>query len=110
MCDHCILKTKFQANCNQNTKDKLNDNLKFLTWNIDGLDEECLEKRLLCVTEQIMQLNPDVVFIQEANDKAINMFEEYLKQSYVILKQEPHCVDYFTCILIINQSIYSTIG
>ena len=102
MCDHCILKTKFQANCNQNTKDKLNDNLKFLTWNIDGLDEECLEKRLLCITEQIMQLNPDVVFIQEANDKAVDMFEEYLKQSYAILKQEPHCVDYFTCILI-NQ-------
>lgn len=44
-----------------------------LSWNIDGLEENCLYERLLGTVQEIKKLSPDIVLLQEVVD------ETYLK-------------------------------
>jgi len=41
--------------------------LVFLTWNIDGLEERNLKRRMAAVVELIRGSEPDVVFLQEVS-------------------------------------------
>ena len=75
-----------------------------VTWNIDGLNKKNLDARLKHITEQILKLKPDVVYVQEANDEAVEMFERNLIE-YHVLEQGSGC-NYFTCILLRQTTIY----
>lgn len=67
--------------------------LKFLSWNLDGLDEKNLERRTKAVVETIIKLEPDVVFFQEVVPISAAILESELPEYKCIKSGEEN---YFT--------------
>ena len=53
---------------------------RFITWNIDGLDEKNLKIRTKAVKMIIENENPDVIFLQEVIPKTLDYLQEKLPQ------------------------------
>jgi len=58
--------------------------IRFITWNLDGLDERNLKIRTKAVKKIIEAENPDIVFLQEVVPKTLEYLEENLPQFKVI--------------------------
>ena len=68
------------------------------------MNDKNLPKRLRAIANQINQLKPDVVYIQEANEQAVEAFEKDLFE-YSVLEQGTGG-QYYTCILLRQTTIY----
>ena len=51
-----------------------------LTWNVDGIDEDDLHVRTLAVAEQINNLGPHIVCLQEVVSVSLGMLTKYCKR------------------------------
>ncbi|EDO38577.1 predicted protein, partial [Nematostella vectensis] len=51
-------------------------NLKFLTWNVDGLDQKNLRPRTQAVIDLIKSHKPDIVYLQEVIEGTLLLYKE----------------------------------
>ncbi|KAK6641484.1 hypothetical protein RUM44_013196 [Polyplax serrata] len=71
--------------------------LKFLTWNLDGLDVHNLKRRTRAVIKLIEKHEPDIIFLQEVIPESADYFESKLPEYKCIRGGED---DYFTMTLL----------
>lgn len=93
---------------------------RFITWNLDGLDDRNLKIRTKAVKKIIEAEQPDVVFLQEVVPKTLGYLEENLPQykfipgdneGYMALHIKDSCVrtlSFHLIILGILPSLWST--
>lgn len=88
--------------------------LKILTWNIDGLDnnsnDEDMLGRTLWVVKQISELRPHIVFLQELVDLNYQILARLLGKSFHIYVQENAEHPYFVAILVSKQAADGLVG
>ncbi|KAF2353020.1 Endonuclease/exonuclease/phosphatase [Trinorchestia longiramus] len=78
-------------------------NFKVLSWNIDGLDSNCLKKRTKAVIKTIEQERPDIVFLQEVVPVTYSYMEERLSH-YMFIAAGPE--NYFCTVLLLRTTVY----
>lgn len=85
------------------------DELRVLSWNIDGLDdlssEEDMLGRTLWVIEKISQVCPHVIFFQELIDFNYHILNQRLNRAFHFIKQEDASLPYFVAILIHRKTM-----
>ncbi|CAL1280482.1 unnamed protein product [Larinioides sclopetarius] len=62
--------------------------LKFITWNVDGLDEEDLIPRTDAVCKTILNEQADIVFLQEVVPESAEYFREHLPEYQCLFGNE----------------------
>ncbi|KXJ07441.1 tyrosyl-DNA phosphodiesterase 2 [Exaiptasia diaphana] len=90
----------------QDSQINTSDNLKLLSWNIDGLDGNQIRERTRYVISLIKERQPDVVFLQEVIDGTFQIFESQL-QEYMVLRAYTG-VAYFNAMLLRKATIKPT--
>ena len=80
--------------------------LRFLTWNIDGLDEYELPKRTEAICDIICCEKPDVVVLQEVVDASLTVLISRLGGDYHLVA--PNSSMYYTAILTRNTTCDSS--
>ena len=80
------------------------ESLRVLTWNVDGLNEnaevEDLLGRTLWVTEEIARIRPHVIFLQELVDFSFSIIEQRCGNSFHVFRQGNCDQPYFVAILV----------
>lgn len=79
--------------------------LKFISWNIDGLDERSLKKRIKKVCNIINCELPDVVHLQEVVPVTYRYIERHLLAYKCITGNDMETSDYFTVTLIRKNTV-----
>jgi tyrosyl-DNA phosphodiesterase 2 len=77
---------------------------KILSWNIDGLDENCLQARCLAVCNKIKEEKPDVVLLQEVTEMTQLILLSCL-DSFYEFSTGYHGSEYFVMILNLKATI-----
>ena len=77
--------------------------LKFLCWNLDGLDSANLEERTIAVVENILLKKPDVVLLQEVVSLSLKIFQENCEGYNVLFGN--HTFPYFNALLIRTSTV-----
>ncbi|XP_071545260.1 tyrosyl-DNA phosphodiesterase 2-like isoform X2 [Panulirus ornatus] len=78
-------------------------NFRFITWNVDGLDEKNLKKRTKTVARILEREMVDIVFLQELVPQTYSYLEGLLPQfAFVVGDTE----NYFTAILLRRTTVY----
>ena len=76
---------------------------KFITWNIDGLDEKNIKERTLAVIACVQSKRIDIVFLQEVVDKTYDLLNTHLSTDYYLTENKSKLSReqwYFTVILL----------
>ncbi|XP_045610571.1 tyrosyl-DNA phosphodiesterase 2 [Procambarus clarkii] len=78
-------------------------NFRFITWNVDGLDDKHLKKRTKTIARIIEKESADIVFIQELVPKTYSYLEDLLPQFVFVVGDTK---EYFTAILLRRTTVY----
>lgn len=78
--------------------------LKFISWNIDGIDDKNLLLRTKAVAAYIEKYEADVVFLQEVVPTSAKVLEKAL-QKYRLILGNPQGEGYFTVVLLKKDTV-----
>jgi endonuclease/exonuclease/phosphatase family metal-dependent hydrolase len=71
--------------------------LKFVTWNVDGLDGSNIISRAHSACSTLLETNPDVIFLQEVVHQNNTVFKTILENNeYISVTEPPGNSRYFT--------------
>jgi hypothetical protein len=87
-----------QLNASSSTCDQLKD-FRFITWNIDGLNDKNIRIRTEAVCNQIKSENAIIVFLQEVIPSTESILRQNLPK-YEFFSSNENVVDYYTLTLI----------
>jgi tyrosyl-DNA phosphodiesterase 2 len=87
-----------QSNASSSTCDQLKD-FRFITWNIDGLNEKNIRIRTEAVCNKIKSENAIIVFLQEVIPTTESILRQNLPK-YEFFSSNENVVDYYTLTLI----------
>ena len=77
-----------------------------VTWNIDGLDENNLDKRIAHIIQILNKIKPDVIFLQEVTEKILEELILKMHGTDFHIIEQVSDVHYFTCILLHRTTIH----
>ncbi|XP_064488702.1 tyrosyl-DNA phosphodiesterase 2-like [Ornithodoros turicata] len=80
------------------------DSLKFISWNIDGIDEKNLLLRTKAVISYVVRHDADVVFLQEVVPASSKVLEKHLPQ-YKMVLGTPEEEGYYTAVLLKKDTV-----
>ncbi|XP_054156097.1 tyrosyl-DNA phosphodiesterase 2-like [Oppia nitens] len=100
------LKTSDKSTEEEENQEVVTDikDLRFICWNIDGIDEKNLRLRTEAVCKFIRNEKAFIVFLQEVNQTAESILRQQLPD-YELLTGDSQIVDYYTATLIHKKSI-----
>jgi len=93
------------SNAGSGNLEKAVKKLKFITWNIDGLDYTSLEKRFVTVCNIINSESANVVHLQEVVPETFVYIKDLLPAYKCIPGNNPIASDYFTVTLLRRDSV-----
>ena len=79
------------------------EQLTFVTWNIDGLDQKNLKRRTRAVIETLTKISADIVFLQEVIPETFSYIESKMTNYECIAAKQS---DYFVATLLRRGRVY----
>ena len=79
------------------------EQLTFVTWNIDGLDQKNLKRRTRAVIETLIKISADIVFLQEVIPETFSYIESKMTNYECIAAKQS---DYFVATLLRRGRVY----
>lgn len=79
--------------------------LSMITWNIDGLDDKNLSKRIAFIITELKKIKSDVVLLQEVTGDIAEELDRHLVE-YHVIEQGRSSDGYYTCVLLRQTTIY----
>ena len=82
---------------------KAPEQLTFVTWNIDGLDQKNLKRRTRAVIETLTKISADIVFLQEVIPETFSYIESKMTNYDCIAAKQS---EYFVATLLRRGRVY----